>query len=55
MLKKFVTPGLDPGVHVYPFEEYSASKTWMAGSDPRVKPGDGHDELLQHKSLILFD
>jgi hypothetical protein len=24
---------------------WRARKTWMAGADPRIKSGDGHDDL----------
>ena len=39
-----VMRGLDPRIHVHRF--YPAErKAWMAGSDPRVEPGDGHDDV----------
>jgi hypothetical protein len=36
-----VMPGLEPGIHV--FAPLRRGKTWMAGTDPRIKSGDGHD------------
>ncbi len=36
-----VMPGLGPGIHV--LAPLRRAKTWMAGTDPRIKSGDGHD------------
>jgi len=33
--------GLAPRIHVF----LTAAKSWMAGSNPRIKSGDGHDEF----------
>jgi hypothetical protein len=39
-----VIPGLVPGIHA--FRSRNVAKTWMAGTDPRIKSGDGHDEVI---------
>jgi hypothetical protein len=38
---KLAPMGLDPRIHVF----LTAAKSWMAGSNPRIKSGDGHDEF----------
>ena len=38
---KLAPMGLGPRIHVF----LMAAKSWMAGSNPRIKSGDGHDEF----------
>jgi hypothetical protein len=38
---KLAPMGLAPRIHVF----LTAAKSWMAGSNPRIKSGDGHDEF----------
>jgi hypothetical protein len=38
-------PGFMPGIHVF----VSALPSWVPGTDPRIKSGDGHGVLAHQK------